>query len=329
MSRPLVVVTSRSYSSGHLDLMQQLADAGADVVRAGPDHDLDRLAPHLADAVAWIAGTGPVTAEHLDRAPKLKIVARYGVGTDAVDLAAARQHGLLVTNTPGANSDAVAEHAFALIFAALRRLVAGDRAVRAGDWSVQRTAELKNVRVGIVGFGRIGRALAARLQPFGTSVSAVDPVLTTVQIEQAGVRATSWEQLPDEVDVVSLHAPGGRRLVDREWLSRTPAHLILVNTARASLVDEQAVADALRDGRLGTYAADDISSHGVDVDSDPSESAATSPLLADDIADRVILTPHSAAQTVEAVDNMGAAATEAVLAVLAGRLPQNLVDPAG
>ena len=330
MTRSSVLVTSRSYSSGRLDLVKQLSDAGADIVRAPAEHDLDGMGPYLYDAVAWIAGTGPITAEHLDRAPRLMLIARYGVGTDAVDLVAAQRRGVLITNTPGANSDAVAEHALALILAALRHVVAGDRAVRSGDWSVQRTAELRNVRVGIVGFGRIGRALAARLQPFGTTIVAVDPALTSAQIEQARVRSVPWEQLSSQVDVISLHAPGGRQLIDRQWLSSSPGNLILVNTARAALVDEHALAAALREGRLATYAADDIGSHHVTEcggDSGGAGDGPVSPLLAADIADRVILTPHTAAQTVEAVDKMGAAATDAVLAVLAGRLPPNLITP--
>lgn len=322
MSRPSVLVTSRSYSSGRLDLVRRLEDAGADVVRGRVDHDIADLGADLSEAVAWIAGTAPITAEHLDRAANLRLIARYGVGTDAVDLGAAQRHGVLVTNTPGANSDAVAEHALALLLAALRRVVAGDRGVRTGDWSVRRTAELKNLRVGVVGFGRIGQALAGRLQLLSTTVFAVDPALSDASIAETGALPASWNTLAGQVDVISLHAPGDHLLVDDDWLRTTPEDLILINTARASLVDEAAVARALREDRLGTYAADDLASAV-----STAGAAATSPLLAPDLADRVILTPHSAAQTVEAVDNMGAAATEAVLAVLADRHPPNVVSP--
>ena len=125
-----VVVTSRSFSSGRVDLVASLRAAGLEVVRAPATHDLDELRPVLRDAVAWIAGTAPVTSAHLRAAPALRIVARYGTGVDAVDLAAAADAGVVVTNTPGANSEAVAEHAIALLFALLRGVAAGDRRVR-------------------------------------------------------------------------------------------------------------------------------------------------------------------------------------------------------
>ncbi len=317
MSAPTVLVTSRSFSTGRLDLVARLTAASARVVRGAPDHNLDSLRPVLAHTVAWIAGTGPVSAAHLTAAPTLQLLARYGVGVDAVDVEAASSAGIYVTNTPGANSSAVAEHALALLLASLRRVVSGDRSVRAGDWSVQRARELSTLTVGIVGFGRIGRALTARLLPFGTVVLVYDPAVSDVDIAAAGATPCHLPDLPGRCDVVSLHAPGQHRLVDAEWLRGADPHLILLNTARASLVDEQAVATALATGGLGAYAADDIGGGHGEVDS---------PLLAQPLSDRVIVTPHSAAQTLEAVDNMSLAATEAVLAVLAGRPPANIIS---
>ncbi len=309
-----MLVTSRSFSSGTVDLVARLTATGARVVRGPADHDLQTLRGDLAEAVAWIAGTGPVTDEHLAAAPRLRIVARYGVGVDAVDLSAAATRGVSVTNTPGANSDAVAEHALALLLSCLRHVVEGDRAVRGGDWSVQRSRELGSLRVGIVGFGRIGRALTARLRLFGTTVLAYDPVVPAADLVAAGAEPAQLAALAGDCDVVSLHAPGDQRVVDVAWLA-SAAGLVLVNTARAALVDEEAVAAAVRDGRLAAYAADDIGNG--------------SPLLAPDLVGRVVLTPHTAAQTVEAVDTMGAGATAAVLAVLAGTTPANLVHPTG
>jgi D-3-phosphoglycerate dehydrogenase / 2-oxoglutarate reductase len=316
MSGPVVLVTSRSFSGGSVDLVARLTDAGARVVRGDPSHDLRALQPDLERAVAWIAGTSPVTAEHLAAAPNLCLVARYGVGVDAVDLAAATAAGVVVTNTPGANSDAVAEHALALLLAALRRVVAGDRGVRAQDWSVYRARELRGLVVGIAGFGRIGRALTARLLPFGTTVLTYDPMVSDADIRAAGAEPAALTELPRRCHVVSLHAPAGDVIVDDQWLEGANPELILINTARAALVDESAVARALQNGRLATYAADDIGTAGGD---------GFSPLLTAELADCVIVTPHSAAQTIEAVDSMGAAATDAVLAVLNGRPPANIV----
>ena len=318
MSAPLVLVTSRSFSTGSDDLIGRLNQAGARVVRGAIDHDLNTIRPDLEHAVAWIAGTAPVTAQHFAAAPKLRLIARYGVGVDNVDRDAAARTGVSLTNTPGANSDAVAEHALALLLAALRRIVSGDRSVRAQDWAVLRTKEMRNVQVGIVGFGRIGRALTSRLLPFGTRVLAYDPVVPAADIIAAGAEPAELHSLPARCDVVSLHAPGGKLIIDAHWLRAATPELILLNTARAALVDEAAVAAALNEHRIRCYAADDLGSGHGDV---------SSPLLAAPLADRVIVTPHSAAQTVEAVDNMGSASTTAVLAVLAGTTPANVIAP--
>lgn len=314
----VVVVTSRSFSTGDLDLSATLTEAGCDV-RTGPaDHDPALLAPLLADAGCWIAGTGPVTAEHLDLAPRLRLVARYGVGTDAVDLAAARERGVLVTNTPGANSEAVADLALALVLAALRGVTTADRDLRSGSSTVRRARQLGSLTVGLVGFGRIGEAVARRLAGFGSTVLAHDPYADPARLTAAGVRPVALDELLGTSDVISLHAPGDEAVVDAAALTRVRRTAVLVNTARARLVDEDAVAAALRGGRLAAYATDVVERDGPD-----------GPLLAADLADRTVLTPHVGGHTVEAVDAMGRGAVEAVLAVLDGREPVHLVAPAG
>ncbi|MCR8669660.1 hydroxyacid dehydrogenase, partial [Agrococcus sp. HG114] len=129
-----ILATSRSFGAGDRDLVAELEAAGHRVSRGASDHALGELRAALAEADAWVAGTGPVTAAHLDAAPRLRVIARYGVGVDAVDVEAATARGIVVANTPGANADAVADHAVALMLAALRSIAAGDRRVRAGDW---------------------------------------------------------------------------------------------------------------------------------------------------------------------------------------------------
>jgi len=311
-----VVVTSRSFSSGDHHLTEELATEGITVVFGPVDHRIGELAPLLADADAWIAGTAPVTDELLALAPHLQVVARYGVGVDSVDLAAAARRGVVVTNTPGANSGAVADHTVALLLAALRQVTAGDRRVRSGSWKVERAHELGGLTVGIVGFGRIGRGVAQRLSGFGCRVLATDPYLTGGQIAAAGAIPSTPAELAGQADVVSLHAPGDSQLVDTRWLASVRPGLILINTARAALVDEVALAAALRSGQVHAYAADTLSTESAEQDS---------PLLAADIADLVTITPHCAAQTVEAVDLMGEGAVDAVRSVFRGETPVNLV----
>lgn len=311
-ARPTVLVTSRSFSTGSIDHISSLASAGLQVVHGQAKHDLDALRDSLALAVAWIAGTGPVTGGHLAAAPRLRVLARYGVGVDAVDLAAASARGVVVTNTPGANTEAVADHSIALLLAVIRHVTAGDRNVRAGDWTARRGRELGALKLGIVGFGRIGHAVARRLEGFGTTVLAHDPYVTDYDMRSLTVQPASLEDLAEQCDAVSLHAPGGHCVVDMRWLERVRPGLVLVNSARADLVDETAIAAVLRSGHLGGYAADTLSTQNSDM---------LSPLLADDLANRVVITPHIAAQTVEAIDRMGAAATADVLAVLSGVPP--------
>ena len=311
-----VLVTSRSFSSGELDLVAELGAAGLTAVFGDHEHDLSRLAPILAQAVGWIAGSGQVTAAHLNAAPHMRIIARYGVGVDAVDLTAAAELGIVVTNSPGANTAAVADHALALMLGVLRDLAVGDRRVRAGDWRVERTRQLGDLVVGIVGVGRIGRAVAARLGGFGSRMLGHDTGVSPAELTSLGIEPVSLAELARESDIVTLHIPGERVLVDAAFLRQLKPRCMLINTARATLVDEAAVASALQSGTLRRYAADTLGS----------ESAMTgNPLLTEPLADRTLFTPHAAAQTVEAVDRMGRGAVDAVLAVLRDEMPPNVV----
>lgn len=314
--RAAVLVTSRSFGSGHLDPGDRLRERGLDVVRGTPRHDADELAAALDRAVAWIAGTGPIGTAHLDRAPDLRVIARYGVGFDAVDVATATARGVIVTNTPGANSESVADHTLALMLAATRHVVAGDRAARAGDWSARPGRELGALTVGLVGFGRIGRAVARRLVGgFGCRVLVHDPYVDEGDIRAAGCEPVALDALAADASVLSLHAPGGDRpVVDGELLAAMRPGAILVNAARGDLLDETAVAAALAEQRLAAVAVDVLAT----------EPAADSPLLT---APNVIVTPHVAAQTAEAIDRMGTMAVDDVLRVLDGEPPVHPVTP--
>jgi D-3-phosphoglycerate dehydrogenase len=313
----VVLVTSRSFSSGSADLFARLQEAGCTPVFGPSTHDLEDLRDALTEAVGWIAGTGPITAEHLDAAPHLKVVARYGVGYEAVDVAAAIERRIVVTNTPGANSDAVADHAIGLMLAVLRGIPEGDRRVRAGDWTVLRGRELGKLTVGIVGFGRIGQGVAKRLSGFGSRVVAHDPWLGDAAITANGAQPLDVAAMPADCDLVTLHAPGGAAIVDEPWLARARPGLVVVNTARPDLVDEHALADALHRGVVAGFAADTL---------EGDTRGESSPLLDPALAERVVVTPHFGAQTVEAVDGMGTIAVDNLLAVLSGETPPNPVQ---
>ncbi len=321
-TEPVVLVTSRSFGDGGVDFAARLTAAGYRVERGPAGHDLATIGPALRSAVGWIAGTGPVTREHFASAPHLKVVARYGVGTDAVDLRAAQEAGVTVTNTPGANSTAVAEHTIALLLSALRGVPAADRRVRAGDWSGWRTRELHALTVGIIGLGRIGQGVAERLAGFGPRLLGSDPWLPADHPVFSTVERSDPAAIAAACDIVTLHAPGGERIVDAAWLAAAAARTpLIVNTARADLVDEAALATALRERTVLAYAADTLAEENV--------GDTASPLLSPDLADRVIVTPHLGAQTVEGVDGMGAMATANLLAVLRHEPVPNLVTAPG
>jgi D-3-phosphoglycerate dehydrogenase / 2-oxoglutarate reductase len=311
MSAGSVVVTSRSFATSDDSPVRELEAAGLDVVRADPRHDAAELATLLPGAVAWIAGTSPVTEQMLALGPRLRVLARYGVGYDAVDVAAATRRGLWVTTTPGVNTEAVADLTVALLLDALRHVTAGVEAVRRGDWGARRGREVGAMTVGLLGFGRIGQAVARRLLGFGASVLAVDPQLSGSPVD--AVEVVDLPTLAARCDAVSLHAPGGEVLLDRERLGRLRTAVTVVNTARGDLVDEHAMADALRSGHVRAYACDTLTAE--------QGTGAGSPLLAPDLADRVLVTPHIGAQTDEAVSGMGRLAVANVLAVLRGDVP--------
>jgi len=313
MPSDLVLVTTRSFGTGDVDPGARLRAAGLEVVAGDPGHDPAALAEPLARAVGWIAGTGPVAAEQLELAPRLRVLARFGTGTDAVDLAAAAARGVVVARTPGANAESVADHAVALMLAALRHVVAADRAVRGGDWRAPAPGrELGALTVGLVGYGAVGRGVARRVSAgFGSRVLAHDPYLDAAE----GAELTDLPVLVAASDVVSLHLPGGDEpLVDAALLERFKPGAVLVNTARGTLLDEAAVARALAAGHLGAAVVDVLAA----------EPATSSPLLA---APNVTVTPHLSAQTTQAIDRMGVESAAEVLRVLRGEPPRNPVTP--
>jgi glyoxylate reductase len=245
----------------------------------------------------------------LDRAPRLRVVANCAVGFDNVDVAACTAAGVAVTNTPDVLTEATAEFAFALMLAAARRIPEGEALVRSGAWPGWRLDQLLGVQLtgktlGIVGMGRIGRAVARRAEAFGMRVIAAD----------AG---DSVEDLFATADVVSLHCPltpATRHLVNAERLARMKPSAILVNTGRGGCVDEAALVAALRAGRIFA-AALDVYAREPEIDR----------ALVD--CPRLVLAPHIGSATTETRTRMAELCREAVLDVLAGRRPRHLVNP--
>jgi len=216
-------------------------------------HQSDILIDQLRDCVAVIAGTEPYTRDVIEASPELRVIARIGVGFDAVDLAACDDHGVVVSTTPGVNHHAVAEHAIAMVMAIGRGFPDRDRFVREGSWKRYSTPRIQGSTLGLIGLGRIGKAVAERAAGLGMRVIAYDPGLDDEAIRRLGIEPRELDELYGESDYVSLHLPVTQEthhLINRETLSRMKPGAVLINTARGALVDEAALCEALESGHL-------------------------------------------------------------------------------
>jgi glyoxylate reductase len=282
------------------------------------------LASEVAEAEALICLVDDrVTERVIAAAPRLKIVASYAVGVDQIDRSATSARGIVVTNTPNALTDATADLTLALILALARRVIEGDRLVRAGGFAgwapdLLLGRDLKGKILGIVGPGRIGRAVARRGRAFGMTVIGAGRSARDENDPDDPPRV-SFEDLLRRSDVVSVHVPLNdetRRLFDRETFAKMKPGSWLINTARGPIVDEAALVRALDSGQLGGA--------GLDVyENEP----AVSPALLDD--DRVVLMPHAGSATLETRREMARMVVEDVRRVLSGEKPLRPVPPEG
>jgi glyoxylate reductase len=302
-----------------------LLAAGLEVVQQGDDRPATRaeLLEHVADADALLCMlTERVDAEVLDAAPRLRVVANFAVGFDNVDVPAATEHGVVVTNTPDVLTEATADLTWTLILAAARRAGEAERMVRSGTWRAWGPTQLLGQPVwgqvlGVVGMGKIGRAVARRALGFGMRVQYHNRSRDPEAERELGATYVELDELFSTSDVVSLHAPlnaESRHVVDAAALARMKPTAVLVNTARGPLVDEVALVDALR---AGTIAA-----AGLDVFEREPELA---PGLAE--LEQVVLLPHIGSATTEARGAMAELCCHNILAVLGGNEPLTPLNP--
>jgi len=295
-----------------------LAGAGAEIVVAetGDEGELAELSSH-ADAI--LTNWKPVTARLLANATRCLTVARYGVGLDNIDVAAATELGIVVTNVPDFCADEVSDHALALVLALSRRIVDFAGQTRSGEWDNKGFGDMHRLRgqtLGLIGFGRIARRVAAKARPFGYRVLAYSPSLTPGNHD--GVTAATFEQVLRSSDVVSLHAPATpatRNMIGESELAMMRPGSLLVNTARGALVDEDALSRALMEGRLGGAGLDVMDEEPPP----PDHPLRTTP--------GVVMTPHASFYSVESVRELQETAADNVAAVLGGRLPGTVVNP--
>jgi D-3-phosphoglycerate dehydrogenase len=315
----LVAVTDHVFP----DLEQErtlLAEAGHELRFDSNAASVEEVRAAVAGADAVLNCYARMPAEVIRGLDRCVVIARYGIGLDTVDLDQATAQGILVTNVPDYCIDEVSDHALALILSLARGVTLLDRKVRAGSWTPTDARPLHRLRgrtLGLIGFGRIARALASKMAPIGLRVVTTDPFVPDDAVRDAGAEPMSLEELLVVADVVSVHAPltaDSRHLIGAAELALMKPGAILVNTSRGPLVDLDALRAALAEDRLGGAGLDVL---------EVEPPAADDPLLH---RDDVIVTPHAAFYSEESLRELQRKAVEQVIEALAGRTPPYAVN---
>ncbi|GGS58637.1 D-3-phosphoglycerate dehydrogenase [Planobispora rosea] len=316
MNKPVVLVAEELSEAG-------LAVLGADFeVRHTDGADRAQFLPALAEVDALIVRSATqVDAEAIAHAPKLRVVARAGVGLDNVDVEAATKAGVMVVNAPTSNITSAAEHTVALILASARNVAQAHAALKGGEWkrSKYTGVELDEKVVAILGLGKIGQLVAQRLQPFGVELIAYDPYLQPARAAQMGVRLVSLEEALREADFITVHLPKSKEtigLVGERELQIVKPSVRLINVARGGIIDENALYSAIKEGRVA----------GAGIDVFPKEPVTDSPLFE---LDQVVVTPHLGASTHEAQEKAGTQVARSVKLALAGEFVPDAVNVQG
>jgi D-3-phosphoglycerate dehydrogenase len=305
---------------------EKIADAGVDLLRRHFDVDVitdmdeDALPGAIGsyDAIVIRSAT-KLTADVIDRADRLKVIGRAGIGVDNVDVPAATKRGIIVANAPESNTIAAAEHTIAMMLAQARNIPQADASLKSGKWERSKFGgvEVYEKMLGVLGFGRIGQLVAERAKAFGMTVLAYDPFVAAERYRELGAeRAESPEDLYERSDVVTIHLPKTPETIDyvnAESFARMKDGVRIVNCARGELIDLAALEDAIRSGKVA----------GASLDVFPGEPVTEHPLFA---YENVVVTPHLGASTAEAQDRAGVITAEQVVAALNGDLVSNAVN---
>ena len=317
----LVAVTDHVFP----DLEQErklLADAGHELRSGSNAASVEEVQEAVAGADAILNCYAPMPAEVIRGLDRCVVIARYGIGLDTIDLDEATAKGIVVTNVPDYCIDEVSDHALALLMSVARGVTLLDRHVRSGSWTPSDARPIHRLRgqtLGLVGFGRIARALGAKAAPLGFRIVTTDPFVPEEVVRQAGAEPVTLEELLAAADVVSIHAPltaDSRHLIGAAELALMKPGAILINTSRGPLVDLDALRTALAEDRLGGAGLDVL---------EVEPPAADDPLLH---RDDVIITPHAAFYSEESLEELQRKAVEQVIEALAGRTPPYAVNAA-
>ena len=299
---------------------QVLAEIGAELIAAetGDEPELQTLVPTMDGILTcW----NPVRESVITAAKKCQVIARYGIGLDNIDVEAATEQGIVVTNVPAYCMDEVSDHAMGLLLACARKIPRFDQAVKNGVWDQNIGPEMHRIRgktLGIVGFGRIGQAIIPKAKAFGLTINVCSPRTDPKRIQQQGAQKVTFQELLTTSDFITIHAPLTQEtehlFSNAEFRAMKPT-ACLINTARGGIVDTTALTTALRNG--------DITGAGLDVlETEPPEP--DTELLT---FDNVVVTPHAAFVSEDAILELEVTAARCVAQVLTGQLPESVVNP--
>ena len=314
-----VLVTTRSFGKEVREPMERLRREGCHILewREGSGLPESDLLAKVGEVDAWIVAFHPIGAALMDSAPRLRVIAKHGVGVDNIDISAATARGIVVTTAPSANDQAVADLTMALLLSLLRRIPEANGSVKAGRWERFLGCGLNGKVMGILGLGRIGQNVARRAKGFGVELIGADPFWPEDVAREIGIRRVEPNELFVQADVISLHAPltpETTGLVGEAAIARMKAGVWIVNTSRGRVVDEKALYEALTSGKVAGYATDVFEN----------EPPVGSPLLT---LPNVIATPHMGTHTRESLQLMGDRVADAVLCIFRGERPEFVVNP--
>jgi len=310
---PKCLIAPQTLASIEGPFLQVLREAGFELVY--PDKPLqlteDELLERLKGVEASIAGSEPYTRRVIAAHPQLRVTARAGVGYDAVDVAAATEHGIAVCITPGTNQDAVAEHTFTLILALAKGLIPQHLATLQGKWPRTATLPLRGRTLGILGLGRIGKAVALRGIAFGMHILAYEPLPDHAFIAQHGIQLAPLDTVIAQSDYLTVHVPlmpESKYLINKRTLALMKPTAFLINTARGPLVNEADLYEALKARRIA----------GAGIDVFEQEPPGKIPLFE---LDNIVVTPHAAGVDLQSRDDMALSSAQSIVALAAGGWP--------
>jgi D-3-phosphoglycerate dehydrogenase len=313
-----ILITPRSFASISDKPIKMLTERGYEIQRNNTDrpYQKEEILNLIKDIDGIIIGIDELSAEIIEEANELKVISKYGTGLDNIDINMATNKKIIVTNTPTANVDAVADLAFGLILSLARRIPEADQKTKSGKWEKIIGKSVWEKTLGVIGLGKIGRQVVKRARGFQMNILVFDLIKDKKFAQRYGIKYVNLEKLLQKSDYITIHIPlndATRGMISYKELEKIKKEAFLINTSRGGIVDEQALYKALRNNQL----------KGAALDVYHNEPPIESPLKE---LDNVIMTPHIGAYTEEAIENMGMQAAQNLIDVLEGRKPKNRVN---